>query len=43
MKYAADETTVWGNIVTELPPRFSLAKGTSIEIRIDEVLRVERE
>lgn len=32
--------TIWGNILTELPPQFPLAKGTSIELSIDEILNV---
>jgi hypothetical protein len=35
-----DGETIWGNILTELPPQFPLAKGTSIELSIDEILNV---
>ena len=35
-----DGETIWGNILTELPPQFPLAKGTSIELSIDEILKV---
>jgi hypothetical protein len=35
-----DAKTLFGNILTELPPTFALAKGTSIELDIDEVLFV---
>ncbi len=37
-----DGETIWGNILTELPPNFPLAKGTSIELSIDEILNVVR-
>ena len=36
----ADRKNVWGNIITELPATFALAKGTSIELSLDEVLFV---
>jgi len=35
-----DGETIWGNILTELPSQFPLAKGTSIELSIDEILNV---
>lgn len=35
-----DGETIWGNILTELPPHFPLAKGTSIELSLDEILKV---
>ena|GEM_PF-2399895 len=35
-----DGETIWGNILTELPSHFPLAKGTSIELSIDEILNV---
>jgi len=35
-----DGETIWGNILTELPPQFPLAKGTSIELSIDEIMNV---
>ena len=35
-----DGETIWGNILTELPPQFPLAKGTSIELSIDEILNI---
>ncbi len=34
-----DGETIWGNILTELPSQFPLAKGTSIESSIDEILK----
>jgi len=37
-----DAKTLFGNIVTELPPGFALAKGTTIELSLDEVLSVSR-
>ncbi len=37
-----DGETIWGNILTELPPQFPLAKGTSIELSIDEILNVAK-
>ena len=33
-----DEEKVWGNIVMDLPKHYALARGTSIELEIDEVL-----
>jgi hypothetical protein len=33
-----DEEHVWGNIVVDLPKHYALARGTSIELEIDEVL-----
>ena len=33
--------TLYGNILTELPPDFALAKNTTIELAFDEVLSVE--
>lgn len=37
-----DAETIFGNIVTELPAGFALAKGTTIELSLDEVLSVRR-
>jgi len=37
-----DGETIWGNILTELPPQFPLAKGTSIELSIDEILYIAK-
>jgi hypothetical protein len=34
--------TIFGNIVTKLPPEFALAEGTTIELSLDEVLSVRR-
>ena len=36
-----DAQKVWGNILTELPATFALARGTSIELDLDEVLLVQ--
>jgi hypothetical protein len=36
-----DAKTLFGNILTELPTSFALAKGTSIELGVDEVLFVQ--
>ena len=36
-----DARTILGNILTELPPTFALAKNTSIEVDFDEVLSVQ--
>ena len=36
-----DAKTLFGNILTEFPEMFALAKGTSIELNLDEVLSVE--
>lgn len=37
-----DAQTIFGNIVTKLPPGFALAEGTTIELSLDEVLSVRR-
>jgi len=37
-----DTNTIFGNILTELPPTFTLSKGSTIELTIDEVLVVQR-
>ena len=37
-----EEQTLFANILTELPPHFALSRGTSIEIKIDEVLSVKK-
>lgn len=37
-----DTQTIFGNIVTKLPPGFALAAGTTIELSLDEVLSVRR-
>lgn len=37
-----DERLLLANILTELPESFALAKGTSIELDLDEVLIVHR-
>ncbi len=34
--------TVFANILTELPSTFALAKNTTIEVELDEILHVER-
>ncbi len=36
-----DAESIFGNILTELPQAFALAKGTTIELGIDEVLSVQ--
>lgn len=36
-----EEKTLMGEILTELPPAFSLSQGTSLEIAFDEVLAVQ--
>ena len=36
-----EKKTLFGNILTELPPEFALAKNTSIELAFDEVLSVK--
>ena len=36
-----DAKMLFGNILTELPDNFALAKGTTIELNLDEVLLVE--
>ena len=36
-----DAKKVFGNILTELPATFTLAKGTTIELDLDEVLFVQ--
>ena len=36
-----DAKTLFANILTELPATFALAKGTSIELYLDEVLSVQ--
>lgn len=39
VEYVDPEAThVFGNIVTELPPAFSLSKGTTIEVFAEEIL-----
>jgi len=37
-----DATTIFANILTDLPPTFALAKNTSIELAFDEVLSVQK-
>jgi hypothetical protein len=37
-----DAKTLFGVILTELPAKFSLGRGTTIELDLDEVLSVQR-
>ena len=37
-----DAMTLFAGILTELPKKFALAKGTTIELDLDEVLSVQR-
>ena len=42
VEYVDRETqSVFANIVTTLPSRFAIAKGTTIELSVDEILSIE--